>query len=47
MPKMIVSDYDKTFYLNDKDIENNKLLVNQFRKKGNIFVIAISIRVKL
>ncbi len=40
MPKMIVSDYDKTFYLNDKDIEKNKLLVNQFRKKGNIFVIA-------
>ena len=40
MPKMIVSDYDKTFYLNDKDIEKNKLLVNQFREKDNIFVIA-------
>lgn len=38
--KMVVSDYDKTFYLNDEDIENNKIAVDEFRKKGNIFVIA-------
>lgn len=38
--KIIISDYDKTFYLNDKDIENNKDAVDEFRKKGNIFVIA-------
>lgn len=38
--KMIVSDYDETFYLNDKDIENNKIAVDEFRKHGNIFVIA-------
>ena len=23
-PKMLVSDYDQTFYLNDEDIEKNK-----------------------
>lgn len=38
--KMIVSDYDKTFYLNDKDIENNKIAVDEFRKRDNIFIIA-------
>ncbi len=38
--KMIVSDYDKTFYLNDKDIEKNKVAIDEFRKEGNIFVIA-------
>ncbi len=38
--KIIVSDFDKTFYLNDVDIEINKIAVDNFRKKGNIFVIA-------
>ena len=38
--KMIVSDYDQTFYINDEDIEKNKIAVNEFRNKGNIFVIA-------
>ncbi len=38
--KLIVSDYDQTFYLNDDDIEENKKAVNEFRKKGNIFIIA-------
>lgn len=38
--KILVSDYDKTFYLNDKDIEKNKIAINEFRKKGNIFIIA-------
>lgn len=38
--KILVSDYDKTFYLNDEDIEKNKIAINEFRKKGNIFIIA-------
>lgn len=38
--KMLVSDYDQTFYLNDIDIDNNKVLVEKFQNKGNIFVIA-------
>lgn len=38
--KILVSDYDQTFYLNDEDIEKNKIAVNEFRKNGNIFVIA-------
>ena len=40
MKKLLVSDYDQTFYINDEDIEKNKMAVNEFRKKGNIFVIA-------
>ena len=40
MKKMIASDYDRTFYLNDEDIEKNKTAIENFRKKGNIFVIA-------
>ena len=38
--KILVSDYDQTFYLNDEDIKRNKKAVNSFRKKENIFVIA-------
>ena len=38
--KILVSDYDQTFYLNDEDIRRNKKAVNCFRKKENIFVIA-------
>lgn len=38
--KIIVSDYDQTFYLNDEDIEKNKIAIKKFREKGNIFVIA-------
>lgn len=38
--KVIVSDYDKTFYLNDEDIEKNKTAVSKFEKEGNIFIIA-------
>lgn len=38
--KILVSDYDQTFYINDEDIENNKKAVDKFRKEGNIFVIA-------
>ena len=38
--KIIVSDYDRTFYINDKDIEKNKIAVAEFEKKGNMFIIA-------
>lgn len=38
--KILVSDYDQTFYLNDEDIEINKKAVAKFRKEGNIFIIA-------
>ena len=34
--KILVSDYDRTFYVNDEDIEKNKIAVNKFRKKGNV-----------
>ena len=40
MKKMIASDYDRTFYINDEDIEKNKAAIEKFRKEGNIFVIA-------
>ena len=38
--KILVSDYDQTFYLNDEDIEKNKIAISKFREEGNIFVIA-------
>jgi len=38
--KILVSDYDQTFYISDEDIEKNIIAVNEFRKRGNIFVIA-------
>lgn len=40
MKKIIVSDYDKTFYINDEDIEKNKKIINEFMEEGNLFVIA-------
>ena len=40
MKKVLISDYDNTFYINDEDIKKNKIAVSEFRKKGNIFVIA-------
>lgn len=40
MKKILVSDYDNTFYINDTDIKNNIDKVNKFRNKNNIFVIA-------
>lgn len=40
MSKLLISDYDQTFYLNDEDIENNKIYVNKFIDSGNLFVIA-------
>ena len=38
--KIIVSDYDETFYINDEDIEKNKTAVREFEAKGNLFIIA-------
>lgn len=38
--KVLVSDYDQTFYLNDLDIEKNKEAIKKFRAKNNLFVIA-------
>lgn len=40
MKKMVVSDYDQTFYINDQDIEKNKTIVSKFVNLGNLFVIA-------
>ena len=40
MKKIIASDYDRTFYLNDNDIKKNLKQVEEFRKNGNIFIIA-------
>ena len=38
MNKMLVSDYDQTFYISDENIENNKKYVNEFKKNPkNIF----------
>lgn len=38
--KIIVSDYDGTFYLSENGIIENVSKVNEFRAKGNLFVIA-------
>ena len=40
MSKLLISDYDQTFYLNDEDIEKNKIYVNKFIDLGNLFAIA-------
>lgn len=40
MEKIFVTDYDNTFYTNDKDIKKNIDKVNKFRELNNIFVIA-------
>lgn len=38
--KILFSDYDKTFYINDEDIEKNKKSLKNFHALGNLFVIA-------
>lgn len=40
MKKILVSDFDGTFYLNNEDIIKNLEKVEEFRKAGNIFMIA-------
>ena len=38
--KLLVSDYDGTFYINDLDIKKTIGNINNFRKLNNLFVIA-------
>ena len=38
--KVLVSDYDQTFYLSNEDIEKNIQELKRFQDQGNIFVIA-------
>ncbi len=38
--KILVSDYDRTYYVSDDGIEENKSTIEKFRKAGNIFIIA-------
>lgn len=40
MNKILISDYDNTFYINDKDIETNKYYLKEYLKNKNIFIIA-------
>ena len=40
MKKIVVSDYDDTFYVNEEDLKRNKEAVKKFREKENLFVIA-------
>lgn len=38
--KVLVVDYDRTLFINNNDMLNNIKAINNFRSKGNIFVIA-------
>lgn len=40
MKKLLASDYDQTYYLNDLDIVKNIEETKKWIDKGNIFVIA-------
>ena len=40
MKKILISDYDGTFYVNESQIKKNIRSVNEFINKGNMFVIA-------
>ena len=40
MKKILISDYDGTFYQNDRDIKKNIDKVNEFRTLDNLFVLA-------
>lgn len=40
MKKFLISDYDGTFFVDDKSIKYNIEKVKEFRNKGNIFAIA-------
>ena len=40
MKKILISDYDGTFYQNDLDIKKNIDKVTEFRTLGNLFVLA-------
>lgn len=38
--KLVVSDYDRTLYLNDSDIKINTEIIKKFRANNNFFIIA-------
>lgn len=38
--KVLISDYDGTLYVNENDIKNNSEKIEEFRKKGNMFIIS-------
>lgn len=40
MSKILVSDYDNTFFENEEKIKINVKSINKFREKGNIFVLS-------
>lgn len=40
MNKILISDYDNTFYINDKDIKINTQYLNEYLKNKNKFIIA-------
>lgn len=40
MRKILISDYDGTLYTNNLDIKKNIEMINKFREKGNLFVLA-------
>lgn len=39
MPKILISDYDNTFYTNEQDVLKNVHSIKKFRQVGNLFVI--------
>ena len=40
MKKILISDYDGTFYHSDIDIKKNIDKIDEFRTSGNLFVLA-------
>lgn len=40
MKKLLVSDFDGTFYVNEEDFKNNKESIKKFKEKNNLFVIS-------
>ncbi|HJJ04718.1 MAG TPA: HAD family hydrolase [Clostridiaceae bacterium] len=42
MKKMLVSDYDDTFYTDEESVKKNVSKVKKFKENGNLFVIATS-----
>ena len=42
MKKLLVADYDNTFYTNEEQLYKNIKDIKKFQKEGNIFVISTS-----
>ncbi len=38
--KLLVSDFDGTYYLDDNDIKKNNLCIKDFQDKGNLFMLS-------